>query len=540
MTVTRRRFLQGAAPLTLAPFLPGCEGAHPSPDDVFAHGVASGDPLPDAVILWTRVSAPAVAHGPIAVTYRVARDPELAELVLEGQLSTGPELDYTLKVDATGLEPGVVYYYQFAAFGRRSVVGRTRTLPNGHVEALRVAVASCSNYPYGYFNAYRLIAERDDLDLVMHLGDYLYEYANGDYGDGAPLDRIPDPEHEIVTLEDYRRRHAQYKSDPDLQAAHRQHAFITVWDDHESANDAFKDGAQNHQPESEGDWALRKAAAIQAYHEWMPIRELTPDNFERIYRSFEVGDLADLILLDTRLIGRDAQVADPCDFASLADPSRTLLGPEQQAWLFDGLQASQARGARWRLLGQQVMFGQLLNVLAQPVCVFNTDQWDGYAASRAAVLDLLERRAIDNVVILTGDIHSSWALDVTTDPFDPAVYDPASGRGSRAVELIAPAVTSPGIDDPAQAAAFAAALTATHPHLKFVELYRRGYLSLEITHERVRAEWHHVRTISEPSSEEDIAATLEVRAGDNHLTPQVADEAPEGEPLLPGVTATAG
>jgi alkaline phosphatase D len=537
MTVTRRRFLQSAAPLSLVPFLPGCEG---SPDDVFRHGVASGDPLADAVILWTRVTVPSDVPAPIVVGYSVARDPELSDVVARGRLTTGPELDYTLKVDVTGLEPSAVYYYRFEAFGRRSPVGRTKTLGSGHVEQLTFAVASCSNYPYGYFNAYRLIAERDDLDLVLHLGDYLYEYANAEFGDGSALDRVPDPEHEILTLEDYRRRHAQYKTDPDLQEAHRQHAFITVWDDHETANDSNRSGAQNHQPETEGDWELRKASAIQAYHEWMPIRELVSDGFERIYRSFAVGDLADLLMLDTRLIGRDPQVADACDFASLADPRRTLLGPEQQAWLFDGLQASQARGARWRFLGQQVMFGQLLNVLAQPVCVFNTDQWDGYAASRAAVLDLLERQSIDNVIILTGDIHSSWALDVSVDPFDAGAYDAASGRGSRAVELIAPAVTSPGIDDPTQAAQFAGALLATHPHIKFVELYRRGYLLVDVTHERVQAEWHHVRTITEPSTDEDIGATFEVRAGDNHLTLPGANGAPQGEPASSGVPVATG
>lgn len=532
MTFSRRRFLQGAAPLTLAPLLPGCDDEQPA-GDVFLHGVASGDPLPDAVILWTRVTPPAESDEPVAVAFVVARDAALDDVVLAGEQVTGPERDYTVKVDAAGLEPGTTYHYQFSALGGRSPVGRTRTLPVGAVEHLRLAVTSCSNYAYGYFNAYRALAERDDLDLVLHLGDYLYEYANGQYGDGGALGRVPDPDREIVTLEDYRLRHAQYKSDPDLQAVHAAHAFITVWDDHESANDAFEDGAQNHQPGSEGDWQVRKASAIQAYHEWMPIRELWQDDFERIYRSFAIGDLADLVLLDTRLYGRDQQLADPCDVAGLTDPARTLLGPEQQAWLFDELGASQARGARWRLIGQQVMFAQLLNVAAQPVCAFNTDQWDGYAASRAAVLDFFERQAIDNVVILTGDIHSSWALDVSPNPFDPGAYDAASGRGSRAVELVAPAVTSPGVEDPAQAAALGAALRATHPHLKYVDLHRRGYLTLDVSHERIVAEWHHVRTIVEPGADTELASLVEVRAGDNHLT--LAGTTP-----APGATASSG
>ncbi|HKO91902.1 MAG TPA: alkaline phosphatase D family protein [Polyangiaceae bacterium] len=504
----------------MLPLLPGCENGPEPPvqgDSPFLHGVASGDPLADRVILWTRVTA-ADSEQLVRVEWQVALDPELRRVVSEGTVLTGPAEDFTVKVDAEGLKPGRKYYYRFAALGHISALGCTCTLALGHVERLRLAVVSCSNYAFGFFNAYAQIAARGDVDLVLHLGDYLYEYENGGFGDGTALGRIPAPDREILTLEDYRERHAQYKTDPDLQELHRLHPWLVVWDDHESANDAYRDGAENHQPATEGDWQLRKAGALQAYHEWMPIRSPSPDSQARIYRSFACGDLADLILLDTRLIGRDQQVADACDLAALSDPARSLLGAEQEEWFLGELERSQAKGTRWRLVGQQVMMGQLLNVLAGSPCPFNVDQWDGYGASRARVFEALSTLGIDNVVVLTGDIHSSWALDLTPSPFDPATYDASTGRGSLAVEFITPAVTSPGIDDPAQAAQAQAALLATHPHLEYTELNRRGYLLLDVNHERVAAEWYHVRRLDERNGVGELAHQAQVRAGDNHLS----------------------
>lgn len=341
-----------------------------------------------------------------------------------------------------------------------------------------------------------------------------------------------------MSLEDYRLRHAQYKTDPDLSEAHRQHPFIAVWDDHESANDAFRDGAENHQPDAEGDWQARKQRAIGAYFEWMPIRGQVDDS-GRVYRSFRFGNLLDVILLDTRLIGRDRQVSDACDAASLRDPDRQLLGEAQENWFFEQLSRSHDAGTRWRVIGQQVMFGQLVNALAPGARVFNVDQWDGYAASRARVLKKLEECGIDNVVVLTGDIHSSWGMDITENPFDPAGYDPSTGAGSLAVEFVTPVVTSPGIEDPAQAAGFAALLRVTHPHIKFVELNRRGYALLDITPERVQAEWYHVGTIGERSSAESLAATLQVLHGTNHLVYAGAPSTPlvAAPPLAPVTVA---
>lgn len=532
MALSRRTFLYIPS-LALLPALPCCSDQDADEPVPFVHGVASGDPLPDAVVLWTRVS-PDDATAPVDVDWAVATDAGFEQIVASGVVTTDATVDYTVKVDVTGLEPGATYFYRFSALGQDSPLGRTRTARQGAVERLRFALASCSNYPYGFFNAYAAIARRADLDAVLHLGDYLYEYAEGEYGTGAPIGRTPQPATEILTLADYRMRHAQYKTDPDLREAHRQHPFIAVWDDHETANDAWQDGAQNHTPGAEGDFAARKAAALQAYFEWMPIRGQV-DAEGRVYRTFQFGALVDLIMLDTRAVGREQPVADPCDTDGIADPDRQLLGAEQERWFLGELVASQTRGTRWRLIGQQVMMGQLVNVLTPDACIFSTDQWDGYAAARARVLGSLTENAIENVVVLTGDIHSSWGNDITSNPFDPASYDGATGAGSLAVEIVTPSVTSPGIEDPLQAQALVDALAMTHPHVKYVNLDRHGYALLDVTPERVQAEWYHVETIVERRSDEALAQTLQVLSGARHLTPAAAASVPRADapPLAP-------
>lgn len=523
MPLTRRRFLQGAAPLGLS-LVPSCGGvdtgtrllgSEPEPDESpFLHGVASGDPLANAVILWTRVTPPVTEEKSqetesMDVEWRVALDADMVEIVTGGNETTDASKDFTVKIDVVGLEPGTTYYFDFGVGGLRSVVGRTRTLPSGAAARARLAVTSCANYPAGYFNVYRIIAERTDVDLVVHVGDYLYEYQNGSLGDGTAIGRVPSPDREAVSLEDYRARHAQYKLDSDLQELHRQHPFIAVWDDHEVADNAFSGGADNHQPDSEGEWEARKESATRAYFEWMPIRAFSPGDMQRVYRAFEFGDLFDLIMLDTRLHGRDARIAGNCDVEGIQDPARTLLGSEQEEWLLSELRASTARGARWRLVGQQVMFGQLSDLAKG--CVAEPDQWDGYAQGRARVFGALRDEGLDNVVILTGDAHSSWAFDLAEQPFDPALYDAATGEGSLAVEFVAPGVSSPG--DGAAVDEF----LATHPHLKFAETTRRGYVLLDLTPERIQAEWYFVRTVDERDDVEELGAAFQVRAGQNRL-----------------------
>ncbi len=336
MSVSRRRFLWESS-LALGP-VPLADMVRPealvaqasSPRrDVFGHGVASGDPRSDRLVLWTRVSR---ATGEVSVRWTMAENPGLTRVVARGETRTGAGRDYTVKVDVAGLTPGTTYYYRFEALGARSVVGRTRTLPAAGVGRVRLALASCSNFAHGYFNAYRRIARRLDVDVVLHLGDYIYEYEQGRdaEADFAKL-RVLDPLTEITALEDYRRRYALYRSDPDLQAAHQQHPFIAVWDDHEVANNAWREGAENHQLE-DGDFRTRRDAAYRAYLEWLPVRDTGSARQPLIYRSFAIGDLADLIMLDTRVIGRDQQVGRQ-DVGGLEDPRRTILGPAQEHWL---------------------------------------------------------------------------------------------------------------------------------------------------------------------------------------------------------------
>ncbi len=529
MAITRRKFCHLAASSYLA--IPFIAQAHGRNDDdhskidayPFKHGIASGDPLSDRVILWTRITSPHQEHERIAVKWMIASDPEMETVVADGISMTNAERDYTVKIDVHSLQPGTIYYYKFHALDYESPLGRTKTLPVGDVERLRIAFTSCSNYPYGYFNVYGMIARRRDLDVVLHLGDYIYEYANGVYGDGTAIDRIPEPVHETVTLNDYRQRYAKYRTDANLQAAHRQHAFITVWDDHEFANNAWSGGAQNHNPElGEGGWQERKAAAIKAYLEWMPIRQVDAEHPTRIYRKFQFGNLIDLLMLDTRIYGRDKQPSSPKDTATINDPSRSIMGAEQESWLYEQLSDSNARGTRWRFIGQQVMFGQL-HTFGKP---FNVDQWDGYAANRQRVLDYIDNQAIDNTVILAGDIHSSWAMDITTNPYDPSSYDALTGTGSRAVEFVTPPVSSPGIEDPIKAAQMGAFVRSQNPHMKFVELNKRGYILLDITHERTQAEWYFAETIKAPNLNESFVTAFKTVAGTNHLVKAEAQSQP--------------
>jgi alkaline phosphatase D len=469
--------------------------------------VASGDPLADRVILWTRVT-PSDGRA-VDVRWRIASDERLSQVVAQGSVRTSVERDFTVKVDAGGLQAGRPYYFAFEAGGDRSPVGRTRTLPSGPVDRVRLASLCCSNYPAGFFNVYRCVANRDDLDAIVHVGDYIYEFENGRYGDGSGLLRIPEPRREAVTLSDYRIRYATYRSDPDLQEAHRRHPFIAVWDDHELTNDAWLDGAANHNPEQgEGEWRTRRAAAYKAYLEWMPIRETDGAGIQ-LYRSFRFGTLVDLVMLDTRGL-RDQQVATT-DIARLADPGRSILGRGQEQWLFDEMRASQRAGTGWRVLGQQVMFSRV----AQPGRgALISDTWEGYQAARDRVFDFLAAERVRDVAILSGDLHSSWAFDVPRHPWDG--YDRA-GPGSLAVELLAPAVSSPPLFTSPEMRDRSVLLRALLPHLKFLEGESRGYVLLDITPSQLRGEWYFVPTVLERSPAEKRAAAFVCERGSAHL-----------------------
>ncbi len=525
----------------------------------FLHGVASGDPLPDRVVLWTRVTPPDGHDGaPIPVDWVVARDASLTDVVASGTTTATAERDWTVKVDPTGLAPGTHHFYGFRALGRSSLTGRTKTAPGVGAQHVRLAVVSCANYQQGWFNAYARIAEREDLDAVICTGDYLYEYEDGGYGPGSAIGRGHQPPHEMVTLTDYRGRHAQYKLDPDLRVLHQRQPWVVTWDDHESTNNSWRDGAKNHQPDGEGDWAARKVAAMRAYDEWMPIRSTGDPAI--IYRHLAWGDLVDVVVLDTRLEGRDEQA----EFAgqeqgvlllvpATSDPDRHLVSPEQMEFLRSTLSASTAR---WKLVAQQVIVAQW-NLGAVPLLpegapdvpllvrdggnALNADAWDGYQADQLTFLRHLRDEAIDDVVVLTGDVHSSWAFDLSVEPNNPAVYDPITGRGSIGVEFVAPAIASKSLGDtfneltrtPVGADVFEAGMRANNPHLRHLDSRRQGYVVLDLTPERCQADWFHV-TVAAPDDGEEFGAAWFTETGGNRLLEADGPAAPkEAGPAVP-------
>lgn len=491
MSLSRRALIQNLGVLGAVAALPiGC-GSAEEPDveaTIFREGVASGDPLPTAVILWTRVTS---SDASVDVKWEVSTTREFTKVEASGSVTTNADRDYTVKVDATGLQAGTTYYYRFTASGKTSPIGRTKTAKTGAVSRLRLGVVSCSSFAHGYFHAYRHLATRLDLDAIVHLGDYIYEYGDREYGEV----RKYDPVHEILTIADYRKRYGQYRRDPDLQALHLQFPFITVWDDHETADNSWSGGAENHSA-SEGDYAARRATAARAYSEWMPIRDQAGG---KIYRSLAFGDLVDLTMLDTRIIGRDEQIEKKSDPA-YADEKRQLLGLEQEAWLAERLKSSTAK---WQLLGQQV-------VVAPFPIIFNGDGWDGYPGAQKRLLDMFEANPTKNVVVLTGDIHMSFGHDLARDPKSPD-YDPKTGKGSLGVEIVVPAVTSPGM--PEQLANVAAAVMKDHSYIKYANVHARGYVVLDITPERLQSAWYHYTEVDQPQATPKFSAAVAVKAG---------------------------
>ncbi|MBT2441914.1 alkaline phosphatase D family protein [Streptomyces sp. ISL-36] len=485
---------------TASPALAGTEAP------AFLHGVASGDPLPDGVLLWTRVTptpdaVPGSRRGAdAAVGWEIAEDRAFARTVARGATTATAASDHTVKVDVRGLRPSTTYWYRFTVGTTVSSVGRTRTAPatDAATPGIRFGVVSCANWESGYFSAYRHLAARADLDAVLHLGDYLYEYATGGYPAAKYTVRPHEPAHEIVSLSDYRTRHGKYKTDADLQALHAAHPVIAIWDDHEFANDAWSGGAENHTPGAEGEWAARVAAAKQAYFEWMPVRASTEGT---VYRRLRFGKLADLHLLDLRSFrSQQAGIGN----GAVDDPERTLTGRAQLDWLKSGLAGSDAT---WKLVGTSVMispvaFGALPAHLLAPLAellglpkeglAVNVDQWDGYTDDRRELLDHLTGRSVRNTVFLTGDIHMAWANDV---PVKAATY-PLSP--SAATEFVVTSVTSDNLDDilhvaPGTVSVVAAgAVKAANRHVKWVDMDHHGYGVLDVTAERSQMDYYTV------------------------------------------------
>ncbi|NKQ24022.1 alkaline phosphatase D family protein [Streptomyces galbus] len=493
----------------------------------FLHGVASGDPLPDGILLWTRVTptagaTPGSGVGPdIEVEWVIAQDKALTTVVAKGSVTATAASDHTVKADVRGLQPATDYWFRFSAGGTDSPVARTRTAPavDAAVPGLRFGVVSCANWEAGYFSAYRHLAARSDLDAWLHLGDYIYEYGTGQYGTRDTVVRPHAPAHEILTLADYRTRHGRYKTDPDLQALHHKAPVVAIWDDHEFANDAWSGGAENHTEGAEGTWTARQAAARQAYFEWMPVR---PAIAGTTYRRLRFGKLADLSLLDLRSF-RSQQVKT--GNGGVDDPDRTLTGRAQLDWLKAGLQSSDTT---WRLVGNSVMIspfaiGALTADLLKPLAellglpkeglALNTDQWDGYTDDRRELLAHLRAHAIRNTVFLTGDIHMAWANDV---PVDAGTY-PLSA--SAATEFVVTSVTSDNLDDLVKvpegtvSAVAAPLIRAANRHVHWVDTDRHGYGVLDITAARAQMDYYVLSDRTRPDATSSWARSYRTRSG---------------------------
>jgi alkaline phosphatase D len=459
----------------------------------FYHGVASGDPMPDKVIIWTRVTPDTVSSDPVLVSWQMATDTGMTNVVGNGSLITSNVADYTVKVDVTNLSANTWYYYEFEYNGKKSPRGRTRTAPQTGADSLRFAIVSCANLEAGFFNAYKVLLNRADFDAVICLGDYIYEYESGGYSPNTTANRQWLPSNEILSLSDYRERYSTYRLDDDLRKLHQQFPFINIWDDHESANDAWMNGAENHTSASEGPFAVRKANAKQAYFEWLPIRQQAgaTDPYQ-IFRKLTYGNLVDFIMLDTRLHGRDLQAGT--SGATVTSNSRQLLGTDQFTWLGNRLDSS---AAQWKILTQQIMIAPL-KVFGQAV---NGDQWDGYPAERNRVFNHILNHNIKNVVAITGDIHSSWANDLPT-----AAYNGSTGSGSAGVEFVGPSVTSPGLSIPLGAAA----IQASNSHIKYADLSQHGFMILDINTTRTQCDWYYINTIDVSSNSYSHAKSMYV------------------------------
>ncbi|WP_298915520.1 alkaline phosphatase D family protein [uncultured Algimonas sp.] len=496
----------------------------------FRHGVASGEPATDGFLIWTRVSPPAGTTGPADLAWQVATDANFADVIADGTARTSAARDWTLKVDVTGLEPGRLYHYRFHTDDAASETGRSRTLPTGRLDAARFAVMSCSNHAFGHFNVYDAVSRRGDIDAVIHLGDYIYEYSTQGYGGEVSkrLGREHAPDAEIVTLDDYRTRHAQYKTDPGSRAMHAAHPLIPIWDDHETTNNSWENGAENHDPDmGEGDWDTRRAAALRAYYEWMPVRDPAPGRAaEDLLRDFQWGDLVTLATLETRLMARSEQLdyavigptlATPEGLAQfkevdLPDDRRELLGRPQAERLARTLAASVEDGTRWRVIANQIIMAEVtapdLTPLANSPAIaeiekvfpqirdfialsalgipLNLDAWDGYPAARKRFYAAMAEAGATDLIVLTGDTHEWWANELRD----------ASGR-RMGVELGTNAVTSPGASTyfGAEGATYSRLLAEANPMVRHHDPEGKGYIDLHLTRDGARAEFVAVDTV---------------------------------------------
>jgi alkaline phosphatase D len=500
----------------------------------FTHDVASGEPSQDSVLLWTRYVPTSGAGARVSV--EVAETPDFTRIVGGGTAVTGPYRDWTVKHVVAGLQPGRVYYYRFTADGQASPVGRTRTLPAGRVDAFRIAVFSCSNLPFGYFNAYAHAAARDDLHFGVHLGDYIYEYQRGTYPSAkeAITARLIEPAGELIQLADYRARYACYRADPDLQRLHNRMPILVSTDDHESANDSWEGGAENH-GKDEGDWSLRKAAALQAWREWMPVSD-------QPWATYEIGDLATYFRTETRLLGRSQPPALHAVLHGSADPvaalttfrdgawrnpARTMLGSEQEHWLEGELRRSTHSRKKWQVIGNGTVMGDTrapaaaagwigpdapafvrdrvkASLIASRIGLpTNMDAWGGYPAARSRLLKAAQSAGAD-LVMLAGDSHNAWAFELM------------EGGRRAGVEFDGHSVTSPGFESYFRGVApndVARALVEASPELKWADTSGRGYMTVTLTPAAATAEWLFVESIVGRTDRVTRSHRMRTRAG---------------------------
>ncbi|EOA9035501.1 alkaline phosphatase [Vibrio harveyi] len=537
MSLSRRDFIKAVSSGAVATTLTACgsDDSDATPTGSFEYGVASGDPTQTQVIIWTRVTT---AASYVDVTWQVSRAEDFSTVEQSGTFTTDTSRDFTVKVDVQNLNPSTQYYYRFMVGETTSIVGMTQTLPEGSVDKASMAVVSCANYPAGYFNVYKEILKQhqtESFDVVLHLGDYIYEYGAGGYAseDASRLGREPSKGTECITLDDYRKRYAQYRQDQDLQALHAALPMIAVWDDHELANDAWKNGAENHQ-DNEGSFVDRRAAAAAAWTEWLPVRENTFSNM-LIYRQFSFGDLINLMMLDTRLVGRD----QPLDYFSLNAPTmdsigglvaqsrsadRELLGTEQLAWLMN---AFNSQDAKWNVLGQQVLMSRMelpssvmlamfqlfnatdeqkmdallavnsaiSNYLADPSSdtiklPYNLDAWDGYYVERERVYEIA-KASEGHFVCLAGDTHNAWTSELKDVSNNPV-----------GVEFATSSVSSPGLEEYLALEPVAIAqMEYTLPHLvselQWTDIKQRGFMRVTFTPEKAQSTWYMLSSVKD-------------------------------------------
>jgi alkaline phosphatase D len=541
--ITRRQAIKIVSGTVLLPFV-GCAPQFEQGNKVvFAHGVASGDPDQNSVVIWTRISG---ATTPVMVDWFVATDATFKHVVSKGIFKTDSSRDHTVKIVADDLSPGQAYFYKFAVADIISPTGQTQTLPVGHIEQLVLAVTTCSNYPFGYFNAYDAIAKDASIDLVVHLGDYIYEYGVEGFGGemGQRIGRNHQPSHEIVSLDDYRKRHAQYKTDQGSLAMHARHPLVVIWDDHETANNPWMGGAKNHQP-NEGSWEARRLASLQAYYEWLPVRDPSNDSDRANYwRHYKFGDLASLITLESRHTGRSKQISyneslpdiqsdkQAQEFAKnvINAADREMLSKEMQDFLKEELNESVSAGRRWRIIGNQSVIAKsiapdlddpILNNLRHKLSVekqqklverthigkyslpSDLDTWSGYPAARERFYQIAKDANVQDLLVISGDSHSFWQNQLFDD----------NGQ-SMGLELGATGVTSPRSIMESLGGQimqrFDELNTANNQEIIWSDGRYLGFIRLEVNHKGTHADYITVSNVASPTYDTQILRSVDI------------------------------